>query len=464
MDHVKGHQDSDNDYASLPLISQLNVDADKLASTYHREKGDVPIYKQTLSPAAKVQCHLPSGTITSKWKSVLRYHSTAPPLLQHLCEKNQWSDNTAAEIQWSTLNRCMSANLKSQTHFVKLTNDLLPVNERLHRFDPCHSPWCPFCKQMQELTPETRDHLLRCKSPKLQEWRRNFLVALGKRCDKTSTDPALRALLLKGFTAWLSGCDDFELEEFPTEIREVAKSQQRIGWRQWFNGRVSRQWDIAQTAYTNRLPPGHPGKRKTPSQWTVIMVKEVWNRWRELWQLRNEIVHGKDVFMAEEIRRGKLHAELREVYTRRQELEPQVENLLFRSINEHLNLTTTAIHNWLVVHRNLFSSSIRASRERALLGVRSLATYFPQARREQRNQREDRSLNEEDSTEIPSRSTSTNESQNTAETENPCVRIPVRQSRRTSQRWNLTQYFPRAQRHQRENGAVGTSLVPTPTV
>jgi hypothetical protein len=39
-------------------------------------------------------------------------------------------------------------------------------------------------------------------------------------------------------------------------------------------------------------------------------------------------------------------------------------------------MSTTAIHNWLAVHRELFAASFRASQERAVAGVRSLTSYF----------------------------------------------------------------------------------------
>ena len=37
--HVKGHQDKEHSYASLPFLAQLNVDADKYAGKYCKRCG-----------------------------------------------------------------------------------------------------------------------------------------------------------------------------------------------------------------------------------------------------------------------------------------------------------------------------------------------------------------------------------------------------------------------------------------
>lgn len=39
LQHIKGHQDRDRDYYCLPLLAQLNVDADQLANQYQRDHG-----------------------------------------------------------------------------------------------------------------------------------------------------------------------------------------------------------------------------------------------------------------------------------------------------------------------------------------------------------------------------------------------------------------------------------------
>jgi len=376
MKHVRGHQDRKRAYDTLPLLSQLNVDADALAGEYHQRCGDYPRPKALLAPSTHLHCHLESGTITASWKNTLRNSATTTPLLRYLQEKNQWSEDTMSQIQWKTVSQCMSANIKRQSHFVKLSHDLLPVNTRLHRFDPTHQPWCPLCLRTGQC-PETRDHLLRCASTSGVTWRTQFLKALQLRTDKLHTDPMLRQILLQGFRNWFEGADTpLDLLEYPLEYHELIRTQQLIGWRQWFNGRITTQWDYLQLQYISRLPEGHPGKQRRLNNWGTIMVKLVWQKWLQLWKTRNEVIHGKDRISAERIRMERLHKELRELYARRQLLEPSVASLLLPTLEEHCQQPPAAIHNWFAVHRTLFDKSIRAVQERSVLGVRSLHTYF----------------------------------------------------------------------------------------
>ena len=39
LEHIKGHQDSTRAYERLPILAQLNVDADALANQYQRDHG-----------------------------------------------------------------------------------------------------------------------------------------------------------------------------------------------------------------------------------------------------------------------------------------------------------------------------------------------------------------------------------------------------------------------------------------
>lgn len=62
--HIKGHQDRDKPLNELPLLAQLNIEADHLATAHQRTCSE-PSPRAYLLPHTGVHLHLPTGTVTS---------------------------------------------------------------------------------------------------------------------------------------------------------------------------------------------------------------------------------------------------------------------------------------------------------------------------------------------------------------------------------------------------------------
>jgi hypothetical protein len=80
--HVKGHQDCDTDYEYLPLLAQLNVDADHAAGAFQDQHG---CYRPhvLLFPHTGAQLQIDDATITDHYKSYIRNPAYGPPLLDY---------------------------------------------------------------------------------------------------------------------------------------------------------------------------------------------------------------------------------------------------------------------------------------------------------------------------------------------------------------------------------------------
>lgn len=79
IEHVKGHQDRKIKYDDLSLLAQLNVDADKAAGEFQDQHGKYRPHVIRF-PHNHVQLQLTGATITSQYKSSIRYADTGPPL------------------------------------------------------------------------------------------------------------------------------------------------------------------------------------------------------------------------------------------------------------------------------------------------------------------------------------------------------------------------------------------------
>ncbi len=57
-------------------------------------------------------------------------------------------------------------------------------------------------------------------------------------------------------------------------------------------------------------------------------------------------------------------------------MEPSVRELLFDHVTEHETLPPHSISNWLAVHEDIFTQSIKRAAQRAIRGVRNIKSYF----------------------------------------------------------------------------------------
>jgi hypothetical protein len=90
------------------------------------------------------------------------------------------------------------------------------------------------------------------------------------------------------------------LEPIMQHLKHAFDAQCRIGWDQFFRGRISRQWKTAiETYYHERCP----GESYTPNHWMRTTIDALWTFSMTLWQQRNASYLGMDSALTQEKRR-----------------------------------------------------------------------------------------------------------------------------------------------------------------
>ena len=177
FEHIKSHQDEHTKYDNLSPDARLNVDADRIATSYQEtcylDRRNVPIL-----PAAQAQLHLhqrdgfPGGTVTHNFKSAIRFADTAPTLRQHIVLRNKWTPEVFDEmVDWEAHSQALSRNQQKRVHLIKLVHDILPTNHITHHYIQGREPNCPSCSCERE----DRDHVYQCPHEERASWRRKFL-------------------------------------------------------------------------------------------------------------------------------------------------------------------------------------------------------------------------------------------------------------------------------------------------
>jgi hypothetical protein len=79
LQYVKGHQDRTAAYERLPLLAQLNVDADDMATKYQCKYGaSRPFVLLTQLAGVHLVSLKGKGTHTSKYATAIRHQATVP--------------------------------------------------------------------------------------------------------------------------------------------------------------------------------------------------------------------------------------------------------------------------------------------------------------------------------------------------------------------------------------------------
>ena len=100
-------------------------------------------------------------------------------------------------------------------------------------------------------------------------------------------------------------------EPIMTDIKRAFDSQCKIGWDQFFRGRVAKDWKTAiRTYYRER----RPGDSFTPDQWMRTTIDALWKFAMTLWRQRNTSYHGEKSALTMEKQRKETAAKATEVY------------------------------------------------------------------------------------------------------------------------------------------------------
>jgi hypothetical protein len=381
LKYVKGHQDTHQAYTRLPLIAQLNVDADDKAKAFQQLYGKAHPFV-VMTPHAGAFVTIPEGTITAKIVTELRNYATGPPLRRYIQEQNHWNDSTMNSINWRAHGKALNGLIAKRVHFTKMVPEGLPTFHRLNRFTNGDRR-CPACLAADE----TRDHIIRCPDTERARWQTSFMAKIEEFHDRENTSPVLRSVWREAMELWFSEeRTDVQvpLTLFPTEVRQVIMQQNAIGWRQIFNGRFAISWAIVQDDFfARRAGPSENARTnrqtKRGKQWQHKFIMEIWKQWTALWKTRNDLVHGKTQAARAEALQRAAAIELRSIYDSRAQLEPTVQQLLFREVQDHTQRHQhSTTRNWLHTNAPIFRESLRRAKRRAIAGVRSIRSYFAQ--------------------------------------------------------------------------------------
>ena len=171
LQFVKGHQDADCPYATLPLSAQLNVDADHLAGSYAPRPTENPSVVPMIAGTA-TSLQLPLGTITTKHGSALHRAAGTDTIQHYIQGKHKWTNAEFASINWIAHGCSVQYFYHKKQFIVKLIHEWLPLGQLISKYKQHHISPCPSCPSCPH-DVEDSDHFLRC--PACSHWKSDML-------------------------------------------------------------------------------------------------------------------------------------------------------------------------------------------------------------------------------------------------------------------------------------------------
>ena len=243
-------------------------------------------------------------------------------------------------VNWKAHGAAINRTGISKTHITKLVHDILPTNDRVHKFNQIRPEKCPYC----QVSVEDRDHVIHCRNPKRNKQRTALKESLSKMLERLHTDPILHEILIAGLTAWFDG-KPLKPSNYPEEYTQLILQQNRLKWRKLFNGRMSKE--SCQLEHQHLTEKHVASNKLTGHLWCVSLMNALWIAWYDMWTSQNKKVHGQDATTRNQADRQQAIAKLEYYYSRKNDLLPVDRNYFEDSLQRHTEKPTRSIIDWL---------------------------------------------------------------------------------------------------------------------
>lgn len=229
-------------------------------------------------------------------------------------------------IAWKCLQLATKQIVRTAV-LTKVCNDLLPMAVRMQQYGYFQSPVCSECDRL-----ETFDHMIQCRSKVRGEWRFKTCCELRQIMLRTNTHSVIIQCFMMCLDEWFKN-GDVRPPEVGTRLQMAVKSQNRIGWRHFFMGKISQEW---LTLYSTMRPRDEGGKQINYIQWGRKVVEHILRLVIKLWESCSAKIHDEDSKVSPKRQEKKIIADMRRMQTFPEEACPEDEFLFIEDCNEFI--------------------------------------------------------------------------------------------------------------------------------
>ena len=236
--HVRAHQDDLMDYNLLSRPSQLNCVADIHAKREIWSLVGEELPPQEMFPLEPVAVFVGQEKMTSDTGDSLRFWAHHKLARETFFQLGIMSAADFDEVAWRHVYDALySVPRLFQLWACKQVMEVAGTNVNQAQYKEGHDPHCPSCS----VALETCSHVLHCNEAGRVDALERSIVLLEKWLKEVGTEPLLR----RGLVKFARGRGATTMEEitmgWDCGFREMALSQDTIGWRRFMEGMISQE-------------------------------------------------------------------------------------------------------------------------------------------------------------------------------------------------------------------------------
>jgi hypothetical protein len=134
-------------------------------------------------------------------------------------------------------------------------------------------------------------------------------------------------------------------------------------------------------------------KKYTGERWGKMLITTIWNMVLQLWEKRNEVIHGKTIHDTQKTERQRLQHRVQKFFNMRESLDrSDREKIFYKDMDEILKEDTRYIKAWLKLAHRVYSAA-KKEREKPRNEQKLMEQYFawgPPISRKHRKQKNPR--------------------------------------------------------------------------
>jgi len=288
------------------------------------------------------------------------------PYWDYLCRRFTWTHLDLRSIQWDIFKTALNSFLRNdQQCLVLFIHDKLAL--RTSKFHPnLGSQLCPSCK----CDPEDLWHFFECQNPDRKCLFLNLQQALAVITVKHSLHPAILTTFWLGLLSVRNDTPYPDVQDdLPVVLRYTVTAQNRIGWDQLYQGRVTHLWEKA-------IEQLNPHLKISGRSIVIQMVKTIWQYILATWTMRNQHLHQD----AGRLSQPNYHQAVRTLYETQSQLPLEVQDALFqRPLDQMLDQSPVFLRSWLERSQRYIQQQLKAAKKRAKLKTSDIRSFFRRA-------------------------------------------------------------------------------------
>ena len=372
LSHVKGHQDNTTSSNELSFPAKLNVEADKLATSFQRHSNHAN-EQGPMIPGTGCHLVIDNQFVPSHQRRKLRIHRGHKKILSYIQKRHNISDVGFMLIDWESYTSAVNKFRQQHATFtVKFLSKWLPVGKQIHRYNPAlYSSRCPSC----ECPEEDFNHVFRC--PERKNWQTPLRQDLRRFFDTSTTNPKLVDLLINGLHHWIH--NTASPPTAPSErYTPLVTSQAEIGWDQLVFGRWSSQWRQLQYDYLQQQRIA-PTLQNHGIGWTTKIITIIWTHFHAEWKTRNSALHGFDQTTRQQARLKQAQYKVRALYQLKSKCCRLAQTTWFHPSPEvHFQHSQQPIQleNWLSLNEGRIISHVASYSSQSRQGQGAITDFF----------------------------------------------------------------------------------------